>query len=341
MRIEATLRLPPAVRSAVAEQKPKPLQPKPKPASSAKAGTPRQAIAQAPIPEKRDAPVVAVTSAAPLPEASGPVGEGGQAPVMGGGASAPVAAASAPAPYPSPVSVNPAATQAWPRSGKIRYQVRYGETTEIGQMLMIWSHDGERYTLRTEMKTVGLARMIKRFDGVQQSQGLVGPEGLAPTGFQEDLNGKQSHARFDWGVRKVQLSRPDGTQERAMPVDGAQDILSLAHHLAFQSDGAEQIKLYVVAGRWAVPVEVTQVASERLRLPAGVVEARHFHCESNDGQYVIDLWLSREHRNAPIRIRVDDRKQHLVIDEIAQDMALDGVDTHFERTQEEKDLYRG
>lgn len=340
VRIEATLRLPPVKRSAVAEHQPssKP----PAPAKAARAGAPRRVVTQAPTPTPAK-PSVALPQVAAAPVASAPLGAGGSTPLAEGvAASAPLAEAPMPTPNPEifPVSVNPEATQSWPRTGTIHYQVRYGETTEVAQMTLTWSHDGERYTLRADTHTVGLARLIKKFDGVQQSQGRVGPEGLAPTGFQEDLNGKQSHAIFDWSAHKIVLSRPDLSREVA--ISGmAQDILSLAHHLAFQPDGAAEIKLFVVSGRWATEALVTQVASERLRLPSGEVDARHFHCEARNGEIGVDLWLSRAHRNAPVRVRVDDRKHKLVLDEIAQDMELDGSPIHFELTPEEKDLYKG
>ena len=334
IRIEASLLKTPAVRTATtAPETPQPEVPKPHKKTKAqppKTSAHRPAvIAQTPAPQ----PVasVVVQDSTPPREESTVGGSETMAP-SGETPSKPVA--------PSPVSVNPEATQAWPKKGRIRFQVRYGETIEVGQMVHTWSHDGEHYTMRSEAETVGVARLIKRFKGVQQSQGRVGPEGLAPDGFEEDLNGKESHAVFDWSARRVVMYRPDRVREVAFE-DMAQDLLSLAHHLAFQPDGIEQMSLYVVGGRWGAEATLTQVANERLQLPWGTIETRHFNCVARNGEFVVDLWLARQYRNAPVRIRVDDRKQGHVVDEIALEIELDGVKVDLQPPREMTDLYKG
>ncbi|GAA5183628.1 hypothetical protein GCM10025771_35670 [Niveibacterium umoris] len=335
IRIEATLQLPPVRHAAVEATPPKQdsrpeAHPKTRTAR-ARGGQRREVLAKAPVVETQ--PSVADGTTSQPVESSSAAGADTVAKVPEAGAEKPVV-------DPVPLTVDPEATQAWPREGRIRYQVRYGETIEVGEMIHTWSHDGERYTMRSEASTSGLARLIKRFNGVQQSQGRVGPEGLAPTGFQEDLNGKQSHAVFDWAQRKVILSRPDLVRE--VPFVGlAQDILSLAHHLAFQPDGMEQTTLYVVGGRWGSEATLSQIANERLRLPWGSIEARHFHCEARNGEFIVDLWLSRQHRNAPVRVRVDDRKQGHVFDEVAREIELDGVKLDIQPSRQEKDSYKG
>ncbi len=335
IRIEATLRLPPARRAVVLPSLMQQAVPAPKPVLSPRAAPVRKALVSSD--RKADTPVIAVQPV--VLETDGVPKQGGdEQPVV----IVPDVAVPPPVPvsHPFPVTVNPEATEMWPHQGRIVFQVRYGEMLDVARMIHTWSHDGERYTMRAEMETVGLARMFRKFGALQQSQGRVGPEGLAPTGFQEDLNGKQSHAVFDWDARRVMMSRPDRVRE--VPIDGvAEDILSLAHHLAFQADGMETIRVFVVAGRWGAEAELRQVAAERLRMPWGLVDTRHFHCEARNGEFGIDVWLSREHRNAPVRIRVDDRKQGHVIDEVAIEIELDGEKTEFHRTEEEKDMYKG
>jgi len=333
VRIEATLQRPPVEQTSVTRtEAPKPPEAKPPTRATPKGGGAQQRTLA--MPREQATQAVVPVAQAPLesPEPSPGAGVATDVPATPEVAEAPK--------DPIPVSVDPAATQAWPREGRIRFQVRYGETIEVGEMIHTWSHDGERYTMRSEAATVGLARLIKRFNGVQQSQGRVGPEGLAPTGFQEDLNGKQSHAVFDWAQRKVFLSRPDRVREVAF--EGmAEDILSLAHHLAFQPDGVTSMSLYVVGGRWGADATLSQVANELLRLPWGSIETRHFHCEARNGEFVVDLWLSRQHRNAPVRIRVDDRKQGHVVDEIAREIELDGVKADILPSREVNDSYKG
>ena len=338
VRIEATLRIPPAPRATV---EPPPVEPQPKAVAKQTAQKPRPGPARKVLasPQKpAEAPVVAALPAEPDASTEPPASGAGSAPVASASEAKPEA--EPPKENPFPVSVNPAATEAWPHEGRIVFQVRYGETLDVARMIHTWSHDGERYTMRAELETIGLARMFRKFVGVQQSQGRVGPEGLAPTGFQEDLNGKQSHAIFDWNARRVTMSRPDRVREEAI-TGPAEDILSLVHHLAFQPDNMEKLNIFVVAGRWGAEAELTQVASERLRLPSGLVDTRHFHCEARNGEFGIDVWLSREHRNAPVRIRVDDRKQGHVVDEVALEIELDGVKTEFRQTEDEKNMYKG
>ncbi|MCL2658537.1 MAG: DUF3108 domain-containing protein [Betaproteobacteria bacterium] len=343
VRIEASLRMPPTRLAAVKPvEQPATQQKKPalKPIKHKAAANALHAGAQPKV-------LASAEKTAQAPEIAVPSGAGDDAPPpateQSGAAMTEPLAQTDPAPPPQdsfPVTVDPEATVVWPHSGRIVFQVRYGAGLDIGRMIHTWSHDGERYTMRAEMETVGLARMIHKFSAVQQSQGRVGPEGLAPTGFQEDLNGKQSHAIFDWNAHKVIMSRPDRVREEAL--NGvAQDILSLAHHLAFQPDTMETLDIFVVAGRWGAHATLSQVANERLRLPWGQIETRHFHCEANGGEFGIDIWLSREHRNAPVRIRVDDRKQGHVVDEIALEMELDDQRIEFRPSTEEREMYKG
>lgn len=333
VRIEATLQLPPVQKTSVTPAEPqRPPEVAPRPNAKPTRSAPAQRTLAVPRDQGEQASVPVAQAPVESPDPSAGAETVTDVPAEPQVAEAPK--------DPIPVSVDPAATQAWPREGRIRFQVRYGETIEVGEMIHTWSHDGERYTMRSDAATVGLARLIKRFNGVQQSQGRVGPEGLAPTGFQEDLNGKQSHAVFDWAQRKVFLSRPDRVREVAF--EGmAEDILSLAHHLAFQPDGVTSMSLYVVGGRWGAEATLSQVANELLRLPWGSIETRHFHCEARNGEFVVDLWLSRQHRNAPVRIRVDDRKQGHVVDEIAREIELDGVKADILPSREVNDSYKG
>lgn len=310
IRIETVLNLPPA--QALSE-KAKSVAPA-KSMKQAKKPAGRQVLAR-PAAAAAGKGVAELTAPAPQPE---------EKPEPEEEASAPVADASEPA---TEVAKS-AATLSWPREGRISYQLRYGEALAVGDLVTSWSHDGEHYTMRAEGNSSGLVRLFKRFTATQQSQGKVGPEGLTPTGFQEDMNGRQSHAVFDWQAGKVISSRPDRVRE--YPIVGpAQDILSLAFHLAFLPDSAEKVKILVVAGRWGVEAELSQVANEVLSLPWGKMVTRHFHCEGKDGDYGIDIWLDREHFNAPIRIRVDDRKQGHVVDQIARELELDGKRIQF------------
>ncbi|WP_341675261.1 DUF3108 domain-containing protein [Niveibacterium sp. SC-1] len=344
VRIEASLRKLPAKRTTVAPPT-EPVasvpqavaaKPTPRPAQAAqrKAGTPRQVLNRGALP----APAAVASSVeTPSAPASPTPGEGGSSPQ--GQAKGPEAPQSEPVAGP-PVTSDPAATESWPREGEIHYQVRYGEAMQVGEMVHRWSHDGQRYRMSETTRSVGLVRLFRKFDWKKESQGWVGREGLAPSSYTEDLNGKRSSANFYWGTRTLILTRD--AQTRTLPLmAGAQDILSLAHQLAFLPDSQEVLSLTVVGGRWAEEASLSQVANERLSVPWGVVETRHFRCETRNGEYIIDIWLSREHRNAPVRVRVEDRKQGYVGDEIATDMVLDGTQYHFRLTPEEEELYKG
>lgn len=315
IRIEATLKLPPAKAVSVAAS----AKPGAKPRASkapARAGGGRAVLARPAAPGAGEGVALAEKPA----EEAGAGDDSDK--------DAPEVSASEPAVEEEEEAKPAAPVLAWPREGRIRYQLRYGDVIAVGELVTSWSHDGERYTMRAEGNTSGLARLFKRFTATQQSQGKVGPTGLTPTGFQEDLNGRQSHAVFDWQAGKVIASRPDRVREYPI-VGAAQDILSLAFHLAFLPESAEKVDLLVVAGRWGVEAELSQVANEVLKVPWGRMLTRHFHCEARGGDYGIDIWLDRDHLNAPIRIRVDDRKQGHVIDQIARELELDGTKIQF------------
>ncbi|MCW5626926.1 MAG: hypothetical protein KIT73_19575, partial [Burkholderiales bacterium] len=51
---------------------------------------------------------------------------------------------------------------------------------KVGEGRDVFEHDGKRYTVRTEAKTVGVARLIKRMDEKRESRGAITERGLRP-----------------------------------------------------------------------------------------------------------------------------------------------------------------
>ena len=251
-----------------------------------------------PQPTKKATSVPVVAAASAAESAAPPVmPEEAPAPV----APAPVAAVEPPAPVveqPAPPPAPP-----WPRQGRVRFIVTYGDGGfVIGETIHEWRVDNDRYSMRSAFDTRGLAALLGRTRS-QVSEGEVTAAGLRPREFRDQREGRALEtAVFDWPAARVVFSGGRGEDRLAA---GTQDLISLFYQLAW------------LAPRQAVDIEVATasrvghwtfdwVGEESLTLAGTPLTTLHLRT-SADGD-TTEIWLAPAHGGLPVKIRYVGRK---------------------------------
>ena len=162
-----------------------------------------------------------------------------------------------------------------------------------------WKRDGDNYTLVNSGK-------FMFFSFAFESDGVVTPEGLQPTRYQETRNKRVKTVSFDVAAKKLTFS---GGESEPL-VAGTQDRMSVLVQLATlgRSDpsafGPSKVQQFRVAGssrtdNWRFRV----VGNDTLDTALGKIKTVHLVRERDhdDGQKV-EVWLSADYDWMPVRV---------------------------------------
>lgn len=278
-------------------------------------------------PKKKRAPPIVDAPTASLgevPVASAPLANEAP-PVESLTQSTPVAETLASAPVPEAQSVVASAEPTpapladlgtWSRQGRVRYVSSYMGIPITGEQ--VWSRDDTQFSASLRGSVPIKGELIK-----QESSGRILAGRPVSDNFRETFNAAQYETHFDPAGNKVQQVRKGA--EREVDTGGyALDMLALTHFMALQPVGADNFDVFVVTFRGSVSrVTIEQRPAQQVELPLGSVYARQFHAEARNGSLKIDVWLSVDWSNAPLRIRVQDSGG--TYDLKAEKVEVDGV----------------
>ena len=225
-----------------------------------------------------------------------------------------------PDPVPVPQdAVSPASTFAdvWPRAGRLVFKILRGDGFHAGQAEHRWQHDGERYQLRAQTETVGLAALFHSAQVVQESQGLLTPNGLQPLEFRVMRNGKlREAARIDPAQRTVFLGHG-----QHVPMAGpVQDVLTLFYQHGAMPDDATAYSVMITTGRRVGEYHIIVEGREKLESPWGERDVRHLRMYSTSKEDSSEIWLD-EITRLPFKIRYKDGKGD-IFDQIIETVEL-------------------
>lgn len=176
----------------------------------------------------------------------------------------------------------------------------------VGEGRDVFEHDGETYTVVSEARTAGFARILKRIDERRESRGRVTEDGVRPESFRQERTGKAPKAAlFDWHARKLRLTEGDETEVVDLP-ERTLDQTSLPYAFVFAApprDGS--FRVHVTDGRRLTEYDVAFVGQEKIRSRLGDVDALHYRkIQHGDDKRGFEFWLSLDHYRLPVRIRV-------------------------------------
>jgi len=200
-----------------------------------------------------------------------------------------------------------------PRKGRIEYNVLYGsgDGLPVGRVVQTWEMEGGRYLLASDAETTGLIDFFSPQHLRYISQGRVTPQGLRPEEFfitrMRRGNTEAAQARFDWDSRQILYGYPHDRKVAAL-VEGAQDLMSLAYHLALSPPKPGRIQVAVTSGRDFDVHEIDVYPEEVIDTPIGELRALRLSQIARPGKEHFDLWLAVQYNYLPVRLRHYDRK---------------------------------
>lgn len=197
-----------------------------------------------------------------------------------------------------------------PRHAQLRFAAYLGSSsTYIGEM----RHNLEilengHYLLQARLRTVGLARLFKRYNLTQTSRGKLTRNGdLQPDEFSEerlDEHGKQTaSSRFNWNRHVADFA--NGTQA-PLPVH-SQDILSFLYQLSQESFQRELVPLTISNGKKLESYQLEVSGVEDVITPMGKLRALHLRKIHQPGEEGLEIWLGLAYRMLPVKFRQIDR----------------------------------
>lgn len=176
----------------------------------------------------------------------------------------------------------------------------------VGEGRDVFEHDGETYRVVSEARTAGIARALKRVEEKRESRGEVTGQGIRPASFRQERTGKAGKsASFDWSEGTLSLSEGADREIVALPPDTL-DQTSLPYAFVFVPPPREgRFRVHVTDGRRLTAYDIQFVAQERIDTPLGKLDTLHYRkVQSGDDKRGFEFWLSMQHNNLPVRIRI-------------------------------------
>jgi hypothetical protein len=197
----------------------------------------------------------------------------------------------------------PAAAAQPPQKVQIDYAVTSG-SIQLGEGHDTLEHDGKKYSVISETKTVGVAALFYKLNVRRESSGLLMASGLRPLRFEENNSRKpRRSADFDWAAAQVKLT--DGDNVQIVPLSANTfDTTSLPYAFAFAQSNQVSMNLSVADGRRVADYEYRIIGRETLKTPIGDMETLHFQkVQEADDKRGLEFWLSVDRHFLPVKIR--------------------------------------
>ncbi len=171
------------------------------------------------------------------------------------------------------------------------------------------------YQAVSETQAIGLFALIQRRPGRVTSNGEVGRDGLRPKifdGTRGTGDARRVHAEFDWTAGTLTMSH-DGRSETATLSPGAQDRLSVMYQFLFLTqEKLRGLAFAMTNGRKLDQYRYTIGPDTAIDTPLGRLAVIHLVKQHNVGETATEIWLAREHRLMPVKMRIveDDGKRY-------------------------------
>jgi hypothetical protein len=241
----------------------------------------------------------------PAPEPAPPTDESTQPPPDVPLAASPPVAASAPAETETLAAGEDEAADRppLPKHAQLTFAIRIGNGgLRVGEAVHTLEIKDGRYVLKATTTTVGLARLFKSYELNQYSNGSYGKYGLLPELFldeRKDSLGTQRNAvELD---HEAQRARFSNGVEVVLPAE-TQDILSVMYQFPPLAH-TEVVAVSISNGRKIERYEFEIAANEEIDTALGKLLTVHLHKMHAPNEEGLDIWLAREYRLFPVKMR--------------------------------------
>lgn len=211
-------------------------------------------------------------------------------------------------------SLQPALAAVPPQAVQAQYELSMNGTA-IAVMQETFEISNGTYQAVSETQAIGLFALIQRRPGRVTSNGDVGSDGLRPKVFDGTRgtgDARRVHAEFDWAAGKLTMSHDNLTESAALPA-GAQDRLSVMYQFMFlPPEKLRDLAFAMTNGRKLDQYRYAIGPDTAIDTPLGRLAVIHLVKQHSAGETATEIWLAREHRLMPVKMRIveDDGKRY-------------------------------
>lgn len=185
----------------------------------------------------------------------------------------------------------------------------------IAVMQESFENSNGTYQASSETRAIGVFALVQHRPGRVTSSGAVGSDGLRPETFDGTRgtgDARRVHAQFDWTTNTLTMSH-DGRSDTAPLPAGTQDRLSVMYQFLFLDPATlKNLTFTMTNGRKLDQYRYTIGPDTAIDTPLGRLAVIHLVKQHAAGETATEIWLAREHRLMPVKMRIveDDGKRY-------------------------------
>jgi len=183
--------------------------------------------------------------------------------------------------------------------------------------------ENNQYSIKNEVEAKGFISLFYWNKLVQTSDGVVTPEGLKPKNYHYQFGSKiDNFAVFDWESKKIITTMNGKTNEFDM-FEGSQDMLSFMYQFMFEPP-LTKMKIYITNGKNYKPYDYSYIGEEVIQTEVDKILTMHIAKFNYNNEERIDLWLAKDYRYLPIKIRKTE-KDGSILDQSAKKIETESL----------------
>ena len=206
---------------------------------------------------------------------------------------------------------------ALPNELSINYQLT--SAMADGEAVYKWSRDGDNYRITGEAQAIGFFTLFLEGRVIQETTGVVTPQGLRPERFVERKPSTANEGlEFDWAGGKVTFDRHNEKKTDALGGNIVDWLSMLFQTAANPPPSSGDYDLNVLTQRKLYRFKLKVLGEEELEIPLGKVRTLHLrHVDEKDPSEIVDVWLGIEQSYLPVKLRYPVARNRLMVDQVA------------------------
>ena len=202
-----------------------------------------------------------------------------------------------------PEAGNQAKRPPLPKHVRLTFDVNKGSSQfRVGEVVHTLEIDNGHYVLHAVTQTVGLVKLFKSYELIQDSSGSYDKNGLLPDRFVEERIEKpdvlRNSAEFDHAARRAHFSHGGVA---VLPPD-TQDILSIMYQFPPLTE-AGKATVFVSNGKKIERYQFKIVNDEEINTAFGKLHTVHLSKLRAHDEAGLEIWLAQKYHLFPVKIR--------------------------------------
>lgn len=208
-------------------------------------------------------------------------------------------------------------SDALPNELSISYQLT--SAMADGKAVYAWKREGDRYRITGEASAEGFFTLFLEGRVLQETTGLVTPQGLRPERFTERKPATATEGlEFDWAAGKVTFDRHNEKKTDALGGNIVDWLSMLFQTAANPPPASGDYELNVLTQRKLYRFKLKVLGEEEIEIPLGKVRTLHLrHVDEKDASEIVDVWLGMEQSYLPVKLRYPVARNRLMVEQVA------------------------